>query len=133
MSKTFAIIKPDAVAKQNALGSIISTIGVSGFGILEMCQVHMTVDEAKEFYAVHVDRPFYDSLCEFMSSGPCVVLALEKENAVQEWRDLIGATNPAEALGHTIRSTWGDSIDRNAVHGSDSDENAQIEIQFFFG
>src|SRR6478672_6444125 len=128
---TFGIIKPDAVAAGNA-GKIIDRILSSGFNIRGMKLVHQTRKQAEGFYAVHAGKGFYDELTEFMSSGPCVVLALEKENAVKSWRDLMGATNPAEASEGTLRKDFAASIGENAVHGSDSDENAAIEISYFF-
>jgi nucleoside-diphosphate kinase len=128
---TFGIIKPDAVKKGHA-GKIIDRIIAGGFRIRGMKLIHQTRKEAEGFYAVHAERPFYGELTEFMSSGPCVVLALEKENAVKAWRDLMGATNPAEAAEGTLRKEFAGSIGENAVHGSDSDENAAIEISYFF-
>lgn len=128
---TFGIIKPDAVRAGNA-GKIIDRILSSGFNIRGMKLVHQTRKQAEGFYAVHAGKGFYDELTEFMSSGPCVVLALEKENAVRSWRDLMGATNPAEASEGTLRKDFAASIGENAVHGSDSDENAAIEISYFF-
>src|SRR5215203_2539358 len=128
---TFGIIKPDAVRAGTA-GKIIDRILSSGFNIRGMKLVHQTRKQAEGFYAVHAGKGFYDELTEFMSSGPCVVLALEKENAVKSWRDLMGATNPAEASEGTLRKDFAASIGENAVHGSDSDENAAIEISYFF-
>jgi nucleoside-diphosphate kinase len=128
---TFGIIKPDAVAAGNQ-GKIIDRILGAGFGIRGMKLVHQSRKQAEGFYAVHAGKGFFDELTEFMSSGPCVVLALEKENAVKAWRDLMGATNPAEATVGTIRKEFAASIGENAVHGSDSDENAAIEISYFF-
>ena len=128
---TFGIIKPDAVRAGNA-GKIIDRILAGGFNIRGMKLVHQTRKQAEGFYAVHAGKGFYDELTEFMSSGPCVVLALEKENAVKSWRDLMGATNPAEASEGTLRKDFAASIGENAVHGSDSDENAAIEISYFF-
>lgn len=128
---TFGIIKPDAVAK-GYTGKIIDKILADGFQIRGMKLIHQTKKNAEGFYAVHAERPFYGELTEFMSSGPCVVLALEKENAVKAWRDLMGATNPAEAAEGTLRKEFAGSIGENAVHGSDSDENAAIEISYFF-
>ncbi|MGI8787632.1 MAG: nucleoside-diphosphate kinase [Pyrinomonadaceae bacterium] len=128
---TFGIIKPDAVAKGYS-GKIIDRILTNGFKIRGMKLIHQTKKEAEGFYAVHAERPFYGELTEFMSSGPCVVMALEKENAVKAWRDLMGATNPAEAAEGTLRKDFAASIGENAVHGSDSDENAAIEISYFF-
>ena len=128
---TFGIIKPDAVAKGHT-GKIIDKILGAGFQIRGMKLIHQSKRQSEGFYAVHAERPFYGELTEFMSSGPCVVLALEKENAVKAWRDLMGATNPAEAAEGTLRKEFADSIGENAVHGSDSDENAAIEIAYFF-
>lgn len=128
---TFGIIKPDAVEKGHT-GKIIDRILENGFKIRGMKLIHQTLKEAQGFYAVHAERPFYGELTEFMSSGPCVVLALEKEDAVKAWRDLMGATNPAEADEGTLRKDFAGSIGENAVHGSDSVENAAIEIAYFF-
>lgn len=128
---TFGIIKPDAV-KKGVQGAIIQKITENGFRIRGMKLIHQTIKQAEGFYAVHSERPFFGELTEFMSSGPCVVLALEKENAVPEWRNLMGATNPAEAEEGTLRKEFASSIGENAVHGSDSDENAAIEIAYFF-
>ena len=130
-NSTFGIIKPDAVAKGHT-GKIIDKIIGAGFTIRGMKLIHQSKKQAEGFYAVHAARPFYGELTEFMSSGPCVVLALEKENAVKAWRDLMGATNPAEAAEGTLRKEFAGSIGENAVHGSDSDENAAIEISYFF-
>ena len=131
MSRTFAIIKPDAVGNGYA-GKIIAHIQDAGFRILGMKLTHMSLPQAQKFYEVHRERPFYGELTQFMSSAPSVVLALEADGAVQRWRDTIGATDPAEAAGGTIRKLYAESKGRNAVHGSDSDENAAIEIAFFF-
>ena len=128
---TFGIIKPDAVAKGHT-GKIIDKILADGFQIRGMKLIHQAKRQAEGFYAVHAERLFYGELTEFMSSGPCVVLALEKENAVKAWRDLMGATNPAEAAEGTLRKEFATSIGENAVHGSDSEENAAIEIAYFF-
>ena len=128
---TFGIIKPDAVRK-GVQGTIVQRIIDAGFKIRGMKLIHQTRKQAEGFYAVHEGKPFFDELTEFMSSGPCVVLALEKENAVPEWRKLMGATNPAEAEEGTLRKEFASSIGENAVHGSDSDENASIEIAYFF-
>jgi nucleoside-diphosphate kinase len=128
---TFGIIKPDAV-KKGVQGKIIQKILDKGFRVRGMKLIHQTRKQAEGFYEVHRGKPFYDELTEFMSSGPCVVLALEKENAVPEWRKLMGATNPAEADEGTLRKEFASSIGENAVHGSDSDENAAIEIAYFF-
>jgi nucleoside-diphosphate kinase len=128
---TFGIIKPDAV-RAGKQGQIIARILGAGFKIRGMKLIHQTRKQAEGFYAVHAGKGFYDELCDFMSSGPCVVLALEKDNAVPAWRELMGATNPAEAAEGTIRKDFASSIGENAVHGSDSDENAAIEIAYFF-
>ena len=128
---TFGIIKPDAVAAGN-YGKIIDRILSAGFKIRGMKLIHQSKKQAEGFYAVHAGKGFYEELTEFMSSGPCVVLALEKEGAVKAWRDLMGATNPAEAGVGTLRKEFATSIGENAVHGSDSDENAAIEIGYFF-
>ena len=128
---TFAIIKPDAVKNGNT-GKIYDRIISSGFKIKSAKLLRMTESQAQGFYAVHKERPFFGELTEFMSSGPCMVLALEKENAVEEWRKTIGATNPEEAENGTIRKDFATNIQENSVHGSDSDENAKKEIGFFF-
>ena len=128
---TFAIIKPDAV-KNNYTGKIYNHILNSGFDILCAKLIKMTRAQAEGFYGIHKDKPFFKELTTFMSSGKCMVLALSKENAVSEWRKTIGATNPEEAEEGTIRKKYGISIDKNSVHGSDSVENAKIEIDFFF-
>src|SRR5881394_1768837 len=128
---TFAIIKPDAVRAGNT-GKIIDRIIAGGFRIRAMKMIHQTRRQAEGFYEVHRGKPFYEGLTEFMSSGPCVVMALEKDGAVKAWRDLMGATNPAEAAEGTLRKDFASSIGENAVHGSDSDENAAIEVSYFF-
>ena len=128
---TFGIIKPDAVRNGKA-GSIIQRITDGGFKLRGMKLIHMTRKEAEGFYAVHRERPFFGELTEFMSSAPCVVLALEKQGAVKAWRDLMGATDPAKADEGTLRKEFATSIGENAVHGSDSEENARIEIAYFF-
>ena len=128
---TFGIIKPDAV-RANHTGSIIQKILDNDFSIRGLKLIHMTRQQAEGFYAVHRERPFFAGLVEFMSSGPCVVMALEKENAVKGWRDLMGATDPAKADEGTLRKEFGGSVGENACHGSDSDENAAIEISYFF-
>ncbi len=128
---TFGIIKPDAV-KNGKFGAITQKIVDAGFKIRGMKLIEMSRKQAEGFYAVHKERPFFGELTEFMSSGACVVLALEKENAVKAWRDLMGATNPAEAAEGTLRKEFATSIGENAVHGSDSEENATIEIAYFF-
>lgn len=128
---TFGIIKPDAVRK-NHTGKIIDRILAAGFRIRGLKLIHLTKKEAEGFYAVHRERPFFGELTEFMSSAPCVVMALEKEGAVKAWRDLMGATDPAKADAGTLRKEFAGSIGENAVHGSDSEENARIEISYFF-
>lgn len=129
--RTLAIIKPDAV-RRNLIGEILTAITHAGFRIIGMKFVRMTKEQAERFYEVHRGRPFFEDLTRFMSSGPVVVLALEKERAVEEFRSLIGATDPAEALPGTIRHRFGTSKGENAIHGSDSVENAIREIAFFF-
>ena len=125
------MVKPDATAKGNT-GAIINDIIAGGFAIKAMKWIKLTKEQAGEFYAVHSERPFYGELVDFMSSGPIVAAILEKENAVADFRTLIGATNPAQAAEGTIRKKYAASIGENAVHGSDSDENAAIEGDFFF-
>ena len=128
---TFGIIKPDAVGAGNA-GNIIQRINDAGFKLRGMKTLHMSLKQAEGFYAVHRERPFFGGLTEFMSSAPCVVMVLEKEDAVKAWRNLMGATDPAKADQGTLRKDFGASVGENAVHGSDSDENAAIEIAYFF-
>lgn len=130
-NRTFGIIKPDAV-RAGHTGKIIQKILDAGFKIRGLKLIHMTRQEAEGFYAVHRERPFFAGLTEFMSSAPCVVMTLEKENAVKAWRDLMGATDPAKADEGTLRKEFGGSVGENATHGSDSDENAAIEISYFF-
>lgn len=130
-NRTFAMIKPDAVRK-NLVGQIITKFTENGFKIKAMKMTRLTKESAQGFYEVHKERPFYNDLIEFMISGPVVALALEKENAVADYRKLIGATDPAEAEEGTVRKLYADSKSENAVHGSDSDENAAIEIAHFF-
>ena len=130
-NRTFTMIKPDAVEAGN-IGGILKMIEEGGFKIVAMKYVQLSAKIAGKFYEVHNARPFYGELCEYMSSGPIVAAILEKENAVADFRNLIGATNPAEAAEGTIRKIYAKSIAANAVHGSDSDENAQIEGSFFF-
>lgn len=130
-NQTFAIIKPDAVKAGNT-GKIIDRIIGGGFRIRAAKLIHQTRHQAEGFYEVHRGKPFYEGLTEFMSSGPCVVMVLEKDGAVKAWRDLMGATDPAEAEPGTIRKEFGASKGENATHGSDSDENAAIEIAYFF-
>lgn len=128
---TFTMIKPDAV-KAGHIGGILAQINEAGFRIVAMKLTKLSAEKAGEFYAVHKERPFYGELVEFMSSGSIVAAVLEKDNAVEDFRTLIGATNPAEAAEGTIRAKYATSIGENAVHGSDSDENAQIEASFHF-
>ena len=128
---TFAIIKPDAVSN-NCTGKIYNHILESNFKILAAKLIKMTKKEAEGFYDIHREKPFFEELTSFMSSGQCLVLALEKENAVSAWRETIGATNPEEAQEGTIRKLYANSLGENAVHGSDSNENAKKEIAFFF-
>lgn len=130
-NKTFTMIKPDAVLDGNS-GAIIKMIEAAGFRVVALKKTQLTPERAGEFYAVHKDRPFYIDLCAYMSSGPIVPIILEKENAVADFRTLIGATNPANAEDGTIRKLFAKSIEANAIHGSDSDENAEIEGHFFF-
>lgn len=126
------IVKPDAVAK-NVVGDIIRRVEEKGFEVVEMRMLHQTRDQAGNFYEVHKERPFYNDLVDFMTSGPCVPMVLQRENAVTTLRDVIGATNPEEAVEGTIRHAHGADIQNNAVHGSDSPENAKIEIAHYFG
>ena len=130
-NRTFTMIKPDAV-KNGHIGNILAMITNAGFKIVSLKLTQLTVADAQAFYAVHSERPFYRELVEFMSSGPIVAAILEKENAVSDFRTLIGATNPAEAAEGTIRKLYATSMGENAVHGSDSDENATIEGAFHF-
>ncbi|MCS7037196.1 MAG: nucleoside-diphosphate kinase [Saprospiraceae bacterium] len=130
-NRTFTMIKPDAVRAGN-IGNILQMINAAGFRIVAMKMTQMTRERASQFYAVHRERPFYDELCTFMSSGPIVAAILEKENAVEEFRKLIGATDPAKAEPGTVRHRYGTNVGENAVHGSDSDENAAIEAAFHF-
>lgn len=131
LNYTFTLLKPTAVAK-GYTGAILHAINEGGFRIRAMKMIRLSKAEAMAFYAVHKDRPFYDSLTDFMSSGPIVAAIVEKENAVECYRKLIGATNPANADEGTIRKQFGTNLEENAVHGSDSDENAVIESTFFF-
>ncbi len=131
IQKTLSIIKPDAVAR-NLVGSIDAKLEQAGLRIVAMRRIQMTKEQAQQFYAVHSDKAFFDSLCDYMSSGPVVVQVLSGENAVAKNREIMGATNPANAEIGTIRRDFGESIEHNSVHGSDSPENAEIEINFFF-
>jgi nucleoside-diphosphate kinase len=128
---TFTMIKPEAIIDSN-IGAITEKIESAGFGIIAMKMTRLTQERARAFYMVHKDRPFYDSLCEYMSSGKIIALFLAKDNAVEDYRKLIGATDPAKAEEGTIRKLFAKSMQSNAVHGSDSDENARIEAGFFF-
>ncbi len=131
MERTFAIIKPDAVRRHLA-GRILQRIEESGFVIRAMRLTHLTKKEAEGFYAVHRERPFFGSLTDFMSSGPCVLLALEAPDAIRKWRTLMGATDPAKAEPGTLRKDFGESIEYNATHGSDAPETAAFELGYFF-
>jgi nucleoside-diphosphate kinase len=131
MESTFAIIKPDAVERGLA-GDILARIITAGFTVRAMRLQHLTKQEAEGFYAVHAARPFFGELTDFMSSGPCVLLALEAPNAIQKWRDTMGPTDPAKAAPGTLRRDFGQSIGRNATHGSDAPETAAFELGYFF-
>jgi nucleoside-diphosphate kinase len=131
IERTLAILKPDCVRK-NLQGAVLKQIQDAGFKVLATKMTRLTMDTAGGFYAVHRERPFYGELCEFMSSGACMPIALEKENAIADFRKLIGATNPAQAEEGTVRRLYADSVGENIVHGSDSVENGQIEIAYFF-
>jgi nucleoside-diphosphate kinase len=131
MEKTFAIIKPNAFAAGNA-GKIIDRIYQEGFTIVGMKKLFLSKKEAEGFYYVHKERPFFGELTDFMSSGPCLVMVLEAEGAIQKWRDLMGATNPKDAAEGTLRKEFGDSLEANATHGSDAPETAAFEIGYFF-
>jgi len=130
-NRTFTMIKPDAVANGH-IGAIIDDITKAGFRIVALKYTRLTPEAAGKFYEIHKERPFYNDLVSFMSSGPIVAAILEKDNAIEEFRTLIGATNPAQAAEGTIRRKYAKSIDANAIHGSDSDANAEIEGNFFF-
>jgi len=131
LQRTLSIIKPDAVAK-NAAGDIINTLLQNNFRIVGMKMLHINKHQAEGFYAVHVHRPFFESLTNFMSSGPIIVIALEKEDAIADYRKLMGATDPAKADEGTIRKKWADNIEHNAVHGSDAEDTARFELSYFF-
>ena len=131
VEKTFAIVKPDAFAAGYA-GKILARIYAEGFKVVGLKKLYMSKVEAEGFYAVHAERPFFGELTDFMSSGPCVVLALEAEGAIGKWRDLMGATNPADAAEGTLRKEFGASIGENATHGSDAPETAAFELGYFF-
>lgn len=130
-NRTFTMIKPDAV-ESGYIGGILEMINAAGFKIVAMKYTKLSLETAGKFYEVHKERPFYKELCSFMTSGPVVTIALEKENAVADYRTLIGATDPAEAAEGTIRKLYADSKSENAVHGSDSEENGRNEVAFFF-
>jgi nucleoside-diphosphate kinase len=132
LERTFAIIKPDAVAKRQT-GDILSMIEQNGFRVVGMKMRRITKPEAEAFYAVHKSRPFFNGLVTFMTEGPAVVMVLEREDAIAKWRELMGATNPANAAEGTIRKRFAENIERNSVHGSDGAETAAQEIPFFFG
>jgi nucleoside-diphosphate kinase len=129
--RTFSIIKPDAV-KAGQAGEILSRIEKAGFGIVALRQRHLTKGEAEGFYHVHRERPFFRSLCEFMASGPCITLVLEREDAIPKLREIMGATDPAKAAVGTIRKDFASSIEANSIHGSDGPETARFEISYFF-
>lgn len=131
MERTFAIIKPDAVESRKA-GQILARIEAAGFTVRAMRLHHLTKKEAEGFYAVHRERPFFGGLTDFMSSGPCVLLALEAPDAIKKWRTTMGATDPAKAETGTLRKDFGTSIERNATHGSDAPETAAFELGYFF-
>lgn len=131
MERTFAIIKPNAFQADNA-GKILSRIYAEGFKVVGMKKLYLSKKEAEGFYYVHKSRPFFGELTDFMSSGPCIVMVLEAEGAIKKWRDLMGATNPAEAAEGTLRKEFGDSLEANATHGSDAPETAAFEIGYFF-
>ena len=131
MERTFAIIKPDAV-ERNVVGGILAKIESAGFTFAGLKRIRLSKELAMGFYYVHKDRPFYDELCSYMARGPIVALVLEKDNAISDWRALMGATNPADAIEGTIRKEFGLSLGENSVHGSDSAESAAYEIPYFF-
>ncbi|HLU68303.1 MAG TPA: nucleoside-diphosphate kinase [Kofleriaceae bacterium] len=131
VERTFSIIKPDAVAK-NAIGQVVSMLEAGGLRVVAQKMVRLTAEQAGEFYAVHKERPFYKDLCKFMTEGPVVVQVLEGEGAIARNREIMGATDPAKAADGTIRKALGESIERNAVHGSDGPDTARQEIAFFF-
>ena len=131
MERTFGIIKPNAFADGNS-GKILSRIYEEGFTIVGLKKLYMSVIEAEGFYHVHKGKPFFEELTAFMSSGPCIVMVLEAEGAIKKWRDLMGATNPADAAEGTLRKEFGKSLGENAVHGSDAPDTAAFEIDYFF-
>ena len=131
MERTFAIIKPDAV-RNHVSGAILARIEEAGFSVRALRLIHLTKAAAEGFYHVHRERPFFGGLTDFMSSGPCIVMCLESPEAIQKWRDLMGATDPAKAAPGTMRREFGVSIDNNATHGSDAPETAAFELNYFF-
>ena len=131
MERTFAIIKPNAFADGNS-GKILSRIYEAGFKVVGLKKLYMSQVEAEGFYHVHKGKPFFAELTEFMASGPCIVMVLEADNAIKKWRDLMGATNPADAAEGTLRKEFGKSLGENATHGSDAPETAAFEIGYFF-
>jgi nucleoside-diphosphate kinase len=131
LERTFAIIKPDAVAAKHA-GEILAIVEQAGFRILSLRMTRLSEQQAQGFYAVHCEKPFFAGLVKFMTEGPIVVMALEREDAIRTWRETMGATNPAKAAEGTIRKRFGGSIERNCVHGSDAPETAETELRFFF-
>ncbi len=131
MERTFAIIKPDAVAKNQA-GAILAMVEAAGFRIVGLKKTRLSQGQAQGFYAVHKERPFFGGLVAFMTEGPAIVMVLEKDNAIADWRALMGATNPEKAADGTIRKKFAENIERNCVHGSDAPETAAVEIPFFF-
>jgi nucleoside-diphosphate kinase len=131
VTRTFSIIKPDAT-RRNLTGAVTKMLEDAGLRVVGSKRIHMTREQAEGFYAVHKERPFFGELCDFMTSGPVVVQVLEGEDAVKRNREVMGATNPTDAADGTIRKTFAESIEANTVHGSDSDENAKIEIDYFF-
>ena len=131
VERTFAMIKPDAVAR-GVTGDILTMIEKAGFRVVALKKHHITLKQAESFYAVHRERPFFSGLVKFMTEAPSIVMVLEKENAIQSWRDLMGATNPANAAEGTIRKRFATDIERNCVHGSDAPETAAQEVPFFF-
>jgi nucleoside-diphosphate kinase len=131
LERTLSIIKPDAVEKHK-IGAIIERLEAEGFKICAMKRLHLTLNEARGFYAVHRERPFFAELTKFMSRGPIVVMVLERESAIQKYRDVIGATDPKKAADGTLRKAYGTDVGENALHGSDSPETAQAEVAYFF-
>ena len=131
LERTFGIIKPDAVAAGQS-GRILAMVEEAGFRILGLRMTRLRREQAEQFYAVHREKPFFEGLVRFMTEGPIVVMALEREDAIRKWREVMGATNPASAAEGTIRKRFGSNIERNAVHGSDAPETAQTEVRFFF-